>query len=485
MKVRILSIFVVACLGLIGPMQATAARSNSGVGSPIQKLYPDRDLVQDLSTFITAHMQAAKVPGLSLALIQGGQIRWVEGFGVANSLTGKPVAGDTVFEAASISKVIAAYAALRLVQRGFLSLDEPVHHYLSQPWLPPSAYADQITLRHLLSHTSGLTNAVNPIDKSMIFPPGERFEYSGVGFMYLQEVLEQVTGKSFEQIAQELVFQPLEMTSSSFVAPPAIMPRLAYGHISYGFFNPLFVPGLAVAFALALLVGLIIRRIRTGKFSLSGKMVGISYLIAASITLAFVAYFVGGEVNKWVALAALWLAFLGGGMALLLFAGKRLVARLPGRWQKPQVRGALLVVWFFISALALLSLTDAVTGPIPRSPAGSAKAFASLRTTAPDLARFLVELTSPQHLDPALMAQMTSPQVQSGENESWGLGIGIQHGSPGNALFHSGNNPDFHAWMVIEQGQRNGVVILTNGEHGVPLVNEAADYALEKIPGQE
>lgn len=465
---------------------ATLTLAGGGSGAPaVQELYPDQDLVQDLSAFITAHLQAAEVPGLSIALIQDGQIRWVEGFGVTNSLTGQPVAEDTVFEGASISKSIAAYAVLALVERGVLSLDEPVHHYLSRPWLPPSADAEKITLRHLLSHTSGLTNNVNPVDKSMIFSPGEHCAYSGVGFMYLQEVLEQVTGKPFEQIAQELVFQPLEMTSSSFAAPPTIMPRLAYGHISYGFFNPLFVPVLAAAFALILLVGVIIRRIRTGKFSLSGKMVSISYLIAASIILAFVIYFVGGEVNKWVALAALWLAFLGGGMALLLFAGKRLVARLPGRWQKPQVRGAFLVVWFFICALALLSLTNAVTGPVPRAPAGSAKAFASLRTTAPDLAKFLLELTSPQHLDPALMAQMTSPQVQCGENESWGLGIGIQHGSQGNALFHMGNNTDFHAWMIIEQARRNGVVILTNGEHGVPLVNEIADYALDTMYEQK
>jgi hypothetical protein len=104
-----------------------------------------------------------------------------------------------------------------------------------------------------------------------------------------------------------------------------------------------------------------------------------------------------------------------------------------------------------------------------------------LRTTAPDLAKFLLELTSPQHLDPALMAEMTSPQVQSAENESWGLGIGIRPGSQGDVLWHDGNNPDFHALMLINQEQRNGVVILTNGEHGAPLVNEIADHAMTKL----
>jgi CubicO group peptidase (beta-lactamase class C family) len=486
MKARILSIFfVVACLGLIGPLQATGARSSSGVGSPIQGIYPDQGLVEDLSTYVPAQMQAAKVPGLSIALIQGGKIVWVEGFGVTNSLTGRPVAGDTVFEAASISKAIAAYAALGLVERGVLSLDEPVHHYLSRPWLQPSAYAEQITLRHLLSHTSGLTNDVNPVNKSIVYPPGERFVYSGVGFMYLQEVLEQVTGKSLEQIAQELVFEPLEMDSSSYVPPPDMMPRLAYGHINYGSFVPLLAPVLAVAFTLALLAWFIIQRIRLGESSLSGKMLWISYMIAASITLAVEIYFVGGQVNKWATFTALWLVLFGAGMALLLSAGRKLIARLSGKWQQPKSRVALLVLWSFISALALLLLTTTLSGPVPRSPAGSPQAFASLRTTAPDLAKFLLELTSPQHLDPALVAEMASPQVQIEEDQSWGLGIGIQHGSQGNILWHDGNNADFHAWMVIDQEQRNGVVVLTNGENGAPLANEIVNYTLDKMPGQE
>ena len=84
MKVQIIAIFLVACLGLIGPGQATGARSSIGDRSLIQEIHPDQDLVADLSTFITAQMQAAKVPGLSIALIQEGKIVWVEGFGVTN-----------------------------------------------------------------------------------------------------------------------------------------------------------------------------------------------------------------------------------------------------------------------------------------------------------------------------------------------------------------------------------------------------------------
>lgn len=462
-------------------LQLSACESPSLASpSPRPTLEPAQGLVEDLSAFIPAQMQAANVPGLSTALIQDGEIVWVEGFGKANTITGKPVAGDTVFEAASIGKAIAAYAALALVERGVLALDEPVHQYLSQPWLPPSAYAEQVTLRQLLSHTSGLSNNVNPVDKSFLYPPGERFEYSGVGFMVLQEVLEQVTGKSFEQLAQELVFAPLEMDSSSYVVPQDMMPRLANGHISYGFLMPRLPVVLAAAFALTLLVCLIVQRIRLGKFTLSGRMLLISYLIAAGIVLVVAGYFVGGGVNKWVTFVALWLVFFGGGMALLLFAGRKLTARLSGKWQKPA-----LVLWSVIGALALLLLTNALSGPVPRIPAGAPGAFATLRTTAPDLAKFLLELTSPQHLDPVLMAEMTSPQVHSGEDGAWGLGIGIQHGSQGDVLWHHGNNADFRALMAINQEQRNGAVILTNGEHGAALANEIADRALTELCRQE
>jgi len=484
MKVRMIAISLLACLGLIVPVQATQARSISGGPSPIQEIDLYQGLVEDLSTFITAQMQTAKVPGLSIALIQDGEISWVEGFGEANLITGKPVTGDTIFDVASISKAITAYAALGLVERGVLSLDEPVHQYLSQPWLPPSAYAEQITLRQLLSHTSGLTNNVNPVGKSIVYPPGERFEYSGVGFIYLQEVMEQTTGKSLEQLAQELVFEPLEMDSSSYVVPQNMMPRLANGHMNYGQFISLLAVVLALMFTLTLLVLLIIQRIRLGKFTLSGIMVGLAYLIAASITLVAVIY-VGNGVSKWATLTALWLILFGGGMALLLLAGRKLIARLPGRWQEPKPRAALLVLWSVISALALLFLTFALSGPVPRSPAGPPTAAFSLRTTAPDLAKFLLELTSPQHLDPALMAEMTSPQVQVENDQSWGLGMAILHSSQGDLLWDDGNNPDFHAWMGIDQGQRNGVVVLTNGQNGAPLASEIASYVLDKISGQE
>jgi CubicO group peptidase (beta-lactamase class C family) len=478
MKARSIAIRMLLCLGLMGVALASGAISSPGEVAPSQQLQSVGGQVEDLSTFITTQMQEAKVPGLSIALIQDGEITWVAGFGEANSLTGKPVAGDTVFDVASISKTITAYAALKLVEQGGLSLDEPVQHYISRPWLPASANAEQITLRQLLTHTSGLGNQVNPVNKSILFTPGERYEYSGVGFLYLQEVMEQTTGKPLEQIAKELVFEPLKMDSSSFVTPTNMMPRLAYGHMNYGGFMFLLGVVLAVVFILTLLVGLVIRRIQLGRFSLSGKLLLISYIIAASITLAIEVYIVDSGINKWTTLTALWLIVFGAGMALLLIAGRKLVALLPGKWQRPQIRVPLLVVWSIISALVILLLTNSLSGPVPRSPAGNPSAAYSLRSTAPDLANFLLELNSPQHLDPALMAEMTSAQVQVEDDLSWGLGMGILQSPHGTLVWHDGNNPDFKALMVINKEQMDGVVLLTNGENGRALVRAIASHAL-------
>ncbi len=478
MRARLFAILILAFLGLMGPVQTIGARSSLVDRSPTQGISTNQALIEDLQVNIPTQMHAAKVPGLSIALIQDGEFSWIEGFGTANTLTGKPVSSDTVFEVASISKPIAAYAALRLVEQGMLSLDEPVDHYLSQAWLPPSAYAEQITLRHLLTHTSGLTNNLNPLDKTITFPPGERYLYSGVGYSYLQEVMEQATGRTLEQIAKELVFEPLQMDSSSYTNAPEILPRLSYGHIQYGAFLPPVVAILAIAFTLSLLLGIALQRLRLGKITLSAKLLWVAYVLAACLTLALVIFILNGEVNKWVTLVAMWLFVFGGGMALALWIGRKWIVRLPDKWQQPQNQAALSVLWSFISALALLLLTNGLSGPVPRSPAGSPGAAYSLRSTAPDLAKFLLELASPQHLDLALMREMTIAQVTVEGAKFWGLGIGLWHGPRGTALWHGGDNADFHALMLVLPEQRNGVVVLSNGQKGGTLVNEVARQAV-------
>lgn len=163
-------------------------------------------------------MQAGDVPGLAIAVIQDGREAWHRGYGVMNVSTGAPVTDSTVFEAASLTKPVFAYAVLRLVDRGILSLDQPLSRYLPEPFVKDDPRIDQVTARMVLSHSTGFPNWRPQGGALQIyFTPGERFSYSGEGFVYLQRVIERLTGQSLQVVMQREVFTPLGMSSSSMV----------------------------------------------------------------------------------------------------------------------------------------------------------------------------------------------------------------------------------------------------------------------------
>jgi CubicO group peptidase (beta-lactamase class C family) len=169
-----------------------------------------------LETEVPKLMQAGDVPGLSIAVIRDGRLFWSGAFGVRSAASGAPVRKDTVFPAASLSKPVVAYAALRLADRGALDLDKPLWAYLPVERLQHDKRGERITARMVLSHTTGLPNW-GPEKLPFNADPGERFGYSGEGFVYLQKVLEKLTGMPLEALAKKEVFEPLGMTRSSFV----------------------------------------------------------------------------------------------------------------------------------------------------------------------------------------------------------------------------------------------------------------------------
>ena len=184
---------------------------------PLRISEPVEEVTADLERYIPQYMSEQGIPGTAVALIRDGRVVWTEGFGVTNVITRQPVTPETVFKVASNSKAITAYLALRLVDQGVLALDAPLNGYLSDPWLPPSEYRDVITLRHILSHTSGLRHSTP--SRENVFAPGLGYSYSAIGYQYLQAVIEHTTEKSLDSIGQDLVFTPLGMSSSSFVMP--------------------------------------------------------------------------------------------------------------------------------------------------------------------------------------------------------------------------------------------------------------------------
>ena len=190
----------------------------------------DNEAYTALESFITAKMKKHLVPGLSMVIFKDQEIVYSKGFGVKNATTGEPVDEDTIFEAASFSKTLTAYAAMILMERGKLSLDKPLNQYLKHPYLPEQKYADQITLRMVLNHTSGMSNDSDGKDRKVYFTPGGLFSYSGAGFRYLQQVIEDVTGLPFAKFMDREIIKPLAMKSSSFVFKKEMLPLMANGH---------------------------------------------------------------------------------------------------------------------------------------------------------------------------------------------------------------------------------------------------------------
>lgn len=160
------------------------------------------------------------VPGLAMALILKGEIAEIMVAGARNATTAAPVTASTIFEAASLSKPVFAYAVLQLVDAGALTLDTPLATNIPD-YVLNDLRAPDITVRNVLNHTTGLPNwRNNEVPLKTHFPPGTRFSYSGEGFVWLQRVVEETTGESIDALMQRLVFGPLGMHDSSYVWRP-------------------------------------------------------------------------------------------------------------------------------------------------------------------------------------------------------------------------------------------------------------------------
>jgi CubicO group peptidase (beta-lactamase class C family) len=204
---------------------AAAARMR-GAGSPATP--------GELERRIPELMRAGDVPGLQIALVRDGKVAWRRAFGVRDASSGAPVADDTIFEAASLSKPVFAYAVLRLVDAGTIDLDAPIAKYLPGDY-SADPRAAKITARNALTHTTGFPNwRSSPRELPMHFAPGERFSYSGEGFEYLQHAVERVTGQTLDEVMRRLVFEPLGMKDSRYSWDPRFDGRKATGHDEVG-----------------------------------------------------------------------------------------------------------------------------------------------------------------------------------------------------------------------------------------------------------
>ena len=210
--------------------------------SPIGMLNPDSTQLANPKT-LAERMNYYNTPGVSIAVINDRSIEWAKGYGSMNNASDGKVTTETIFEAASTSKFITAVLALHFVQNGLIDLDRDVNDYLISWKVPDNEFTqvEKVTLRRLLTHKAGLPTTNFNYDDELGYPtllnvlngelpalnapaipelvPGSQWQYSNVAYDVIQLLIEDISGKSFQENAAEVIFKPLKMNHSTFTYP--------------------------------------------------------------------------------------------------------------------------------------------------------------------------------------------------------------------------------------------------------------------------
>jgi CubicO group peptidase (beta-lactamase class C family) len=241
---NLLVIFLLTLVASLSPLAAPGA-SSAGSGGPDACPEARRLEGAERALDINGLMRQQKLPGMSLAVIENFRIVCAKGYGVTANGGKTPVIPTTLFLAGSISKPVAAAGALYLVQQGKLTLDEDVNRRLTSWKVPDNTYTHRhnVTLRLLLSHTSGFTGgdffpgyavgeplptlaqildglppATNP-PMRVGFEPGTQWHYSGDGYVVVQQLMTDASGQSFPDFMRTVVFEKLGMHDSTYEEP--------------------------------------------------------------------------------------------------------------------------------------------------------------------------------------------------------------------------------------------------------------------------
>lgn len=210
----------------------------------------DASLSPQVDEYVGGEMRAEKIPGLALAVVRDGAIVKAQGYGLANVELNVPVKPQTLFQTGSVGKQFTATAVMMLVEEGKIALDDKITKYF--PDAPPAWR--EITVRNLLSHTSGIPDytgedtsgnehAINfRLDYTEdqlvnvaeglkpIFKPGEKWSYSNTGYVLLGILIHRVTGEFYGDFLQQRIFKPLSMTSTRIISEADIIPNRSSGY---------------------------------------------------------------------------------------------------------------------------------------------------------------------------------------------------------------------------------------------------------------
>jgi CubicO group peptidase (beta-lactamase class C family) len=195
-----------------------------------------------VDAYIASEMAKQKIPGVSLAIVREGKIIFAKGYGLANVEHQVPAKPETIFQSGSMGKQFTATAVMMLMEEGKLNLDDKISKYFSE--VPPAW--EKITVRHLLTHTSGMTDYPSGFDfrrdytedellqrikaVSLAFQPGEKWSYSNLAYVTLGILIHKVSGQFYGDFLRDRVFTPLQMTTARIISEEDIVTNRAAGY---------------------------------------------------------------------------------------------------------------------------------------------------------------------------------------------------------------------------------------------------------------
>jgi CubicO group peptidase (beta-lactamase class C family) len=199
--------------------------------------------IAKVDEYIKLEQRLVRIPGVSLAVIKDGQIVLAKGYGLANIEHQVPVKPETIFQSGSVGKQFTATAIMMLVEEGKIQLEDKINKYFSDA---PAAWQN-ITIKHLLTHTSGTTDYPSDFDFRkdyteddllkraeaipLAFQPGEKWSYSNLGYVVLGILIHKVSGKFYGDFLQERIFRPLGMSTARIISEADIVPNRAGGYV--------------------------------------------------------------------------------------------------------------------------------------------------------------------------------------------------------------------------------------------------------------
>ncbi|MFZ3033869.1 MAG: serine hydrolase domain-containing protein [Parvibaculum sp.] len=473
--------FVFATMGVALSFSSPVAHAEDPRAAGGMLAWPQGEMATALQIFVPNRMQKFNVPGLALAVVSDGKIVYAGTFGKADRGTKTPVTPSTLFDAGELGETVAAYAAMGMVDDKLLFLDAPLSRDLETSWLTDADDSAKITLREVLTHGSGLGDNVAHPSHSTRIAPGTRFSHSGVGFLYLQHVMEALTHEPFDVLMQDRVFKPIGMEASGYLATPQTQAQSARGYVSLSFLLKVFYLPFAIAFILILvtlwLVSWFLLQRRLDPIDVLWPLFGASVFAVAivwwGLGFASAVFVVGGAL-----LCALVVGLLGGIAYYLLYvvglarARDGIISR--GGGNREGMVGLIAIVVALVGFLPALYWSIPVMRLDGLRGAPRANVATSFHTTASDMARFMIEVLNGDQLGDRMKSRMLSERVAVGGPFYWSLFSGVRVDENHETFWTRGSALGFESLMVMDPSRDAGVVVLTNSRAGGELAQDIA-----------